>query len=300
MQTIHTLRNTGMIKKITKKLCDIAIIPTIQYVYDGLKLRHSPKVNKNYTYNTRKLPVEFTEEECAYIRNLFEKIQYPIDHGDDLLRKEHHKWVKENSLTMVPEAGIFSVLLGVKYVIENNIPGDIVECGVWRGGVSILMAGMVKFYKSSKRIYCFDTFSGMPDATQHDGEYIVSDEHNNNFVKSKSTLDDVRNNFIDCNLHNNVIFVAGDVSKTLDDSQNLPSNISLLRLDTDYYSSTKKELEVLYPLLSQRGLLIIDDYGAFAGCKAAVDEFFQKQNDPPFLSIIDRYARLCVKSNEGA
>ena len=75
--------------------------------------------------------------------------------------------------------------------------------------------------------------------------------------------------------HKKIRLIKGDVLKTLDKKENLPSSISLLRLDTDFYESTKKELEVLYPLLNKGGILIIDDYGHWKGCRKAVDEYLK-------------------------
>ena len=74
--------------------------------------------------------------------------------------------------------------------------------------------------------------------------------------------------------------------------QNLPKKICILRLDTDFYSSTKIELEKLWPLLSKNGILIIDDYGFWQGCKKAVDNYFKKKK---FLVHIDRSCRLIFK-----
>src|SRR5262249_6800965 len=111
-----------------------------------------------------------------------------------------------------------------------------------------------------------------------------------------ASLDDVRNNFVNVGLlSNNVVFVQGDVTQTLANEENLPKSISVLRLDTDWYESTKKELEVLYPRLNRGGVLLIDDYGYWAGSKQATDEFFAKNQNRPFLQYTDSSGRLAVK-----
>ena len=91
-------------------------------------------------------------------------------------------------------------------------------------------------------------------------------------------------------------FIEGDVLETLKDKKNLPKSISILRLDTDWYDSTKIELEVLYPRLINNGFLIVDDYGYWEGQKKAVDEYFESRAKP-FTSIIDASSRLIIKTN---
>ena len=90
-----------------------------------------------------------------------------------------------------------------------------------------------------------------------------------------------------------VVFRQGDVADTLADASTLPEKISLLRLDTDWYESTKIELETLYPRLAKRGILIIDDYGQWAGQKQAVDEFFAANS--PLLIPVDFGCRIAIK-----
>ncbi len=96
---------------------------------------------------------------------------------------------------------------------------------------------------------------------------------------------------------NNFSFIKGKVEDTLDNINNLPQKISLLRLDTDFYESTKKELEILYPRLSKGGILIIDDYGHWKGSQKAVDEYFDLKNNFQFLHRIDYGTRLLIKDN---
>ena len=90
-------------------------------------------------------------------------------------------------------------------------------------------------------------------------------------------------------------FVKGDVCETLKTPKNIPDQISVLRLDTDWYESTKAELEILYPKLSNKGVLIIDDYGHWEGAKKAVDEYFSSQQYKPLFNIIERTGRSAIK-----
>ena len=88
-------------------------------------------------------------------------------------------------------------------------------------------------------------------------------------------------------------YIIGKVEETLKNTR--PDKIALLRLDTDWYESTKIELEMLYPLIVQDGVLIIDDYGHFSGAKKAVDEYFMTINRPPLFNRIDYTGRLIIK-----
>jgi len=111
-----------------------------------------------------------------------------------------------------------------------------------------------------------------------------------------TSLEDVRSNFEKAKLlDDNISFVKDDILKTLQDAAVLPEKISVLRLDTDWYESTKAELEVLYPRLSIGGVLILDDYGHWAGSKKAVDEYFQKNGKRPFFQYTDYSGRVAVK-----
>jgi O-methyltransferase len=106
-------------------------------------------------------------------------------------------------------------------------------------------------------------------------------------------LDQVKKNINDATKINNIKLIKGDVVKTLKINQNLPKKISILRLDTDFYDSTKIELEILYPRIQTGGVLIIDDYGEWKGSKKAVDEYFS--NNMPFLHIVDKSCRYLIK-----
>jgi O-methyltransferase len=94
----------------------------------------------------------------------------------------------------------------------------------------------------------------------------------------------------------NIIFVKGKVEDMIPGT--MPQRISVLRLDTDWYESTYHELQHLYPLISNKGILIIDDYGFWTGAKEATDRYFQENKIPIFLNRIDRSGRLGIKCND--
>ena len=108
------------------------------------------------------------------------------------------------------------------------------------------------------------------------------------------SLDKVKQNFKEVKLNiKNIRFIKGKVEDTLKIKKNLPKKLSILRLDTDFYESTKSELQKLYPLLVKGGVLIIDDYGSWLGSKKATDEYFS--NKKIFKHYIDHSARMIIK-----
>ena len=195
------------------------------------------------------------------------------------------QYVLQNNLTMLPEERLISLVLTCKQIVKNNVPGDFVECGVYRGGASILARLTFDRMGSDRLVYLYDTFSGMTepsivDKNRMTGEEAIHkhkrlqrDSHNEwvfcpqeeveqNFQSAKADLSKVR-------------IVAGDVRQTLPKYENLPKTVSVLRLDTDFYESTLAELNNLYPRLSQGGVLIVDDYGHWEGSAEAVDKYFE-------------------------
>jgi O-methyltransferase len=214
-------------------------------------------------------------------------------------------YVQEHQLSMTSNERLWATLMACKHVIERGIEGDFVECGVWRGGNAFIAASIFKLYGESRRVYLFDTFGGMTAPTEKDKRVVDDTSAMDVFRQNQkdthnewcyASIEDVRNNFSKAGLlRENVVFVEGDVVKTLDDDANLPSQISVLRLDTDWYESTLKELEVLYPRLGLGGVLIVDDYGHWAGAKQATDEYFTKHQNRPFLQYTDYSGRVAVK-----
>tara|TARA_B100000780_G_scaffold171077_1_gene119754 strand:- start:119 stop:889 length:771 start_codon:yes stop_codon:yes gene_type:complete len=222
---------------------------------------------------------QFTQEDRK-ILNLYSKFTMTTDYRMSMLLKSFH------------------------HIKDNNIEGDFVECGVWQGGNLMILNHLNNLYNTSRNIYAFDTFQGMTEPTasdiNHEGvkakinfDKLKNKENFSNW--SNCSIDIVKNNFIKKNLNpNDIKFIQGKVENTLLDVNNLPKKISILRLDTDFYESTKIELEILYPLLSKNGVLIIDDYGDWLGAKKAVDEYFT--DTKTWLHFIDHGARVHIKS----
>jgi O-methyltransferase len=210
-----------------------------------------------------------------------------------------------NALTMTSIDRLWAAISSIKYVVENKIEGDIVECGVWRGGCSLAMAMMLKELGSKKKVFLFDTFEGMTKPTTYDidaktGIPAINTYNSLNCETHNewcyASLEDVKHHFNAAGLTEYPVYVQGDVLETLRNADNLPNKVSLVRLDTDWYESTKYEMEVLYPLLQCNGVLLVDDYGHWQGSRRAVDEYFASLAMPaPLIWKTDYTGRGCIK-----
>lgn len=199
---------------------------------------------------------------------------------------------------------IHSLIQSVRHVVEQRVPGAFVECGVWRGGSMMSVARtLVEMGVTDRELYLFDTFEGMSAPTDLDvgrnGVTAASKFRKRATSDDTSTwclasLDDVRANMLSTGYpESRIHFIKGKVEETL--PHKAPARVCLLRLDTDWYESTKHEMEHLYPRLTEGGFLIIDDYGDWLGARKAVDEYIAEQRLPLFLHRVDDTARLAVK-----
>jgi hypothetical protein len=191
-----------------------------------------------------------------------------------------------------------------RYIVDNQIPGDFVECGVWRGGSMMGVAyTLLSLGETDRKLHLFDTFAGMTPPTEKDVVFngATATELLQRAAKKEgetywciASLEDVTRNVLSTGYPKDRIFlIKGNVEETI--PRHAPSQIALLRLDTDFYESTAHELLHLYPRLSENGVLIIDDYGHWQGAKQAVDEYFAKQPHRPLLNRLDYTGRLVIK-----
>lgn len=194
--------------------------------------------------------------------------------------------------TMVPADRTHALYEAVTYVAKAGIPGDIVECGVWRGGQAMLMALTLKKHADTGRtIWLYDTYSGMTKPEDGDVSLLTAERAIEKWHESQSNdhnewcyapEDDVQKNVFSTGYpEKNFRFVKGKVEDTI--PATMPDKIAILRLDTDWYKSTKHELEHLYPRLVPGGVLVLDDYESWAGARQAVDEYFKVHNVPMLL-----------------
>jgi O-methyltransferase len=211
---------------------------------------------------------------------------------------------KVKPYTMTTPERIASLCNAVNYLVKNNIEGDFVECGVWRGGSTMAAIDtLLKAKDQSREIYLYDTYEGMSEPTEHDKVFTgtAADELLNNSDRQDSTsvwcysaLEEVQKNVGSLNYPvAKVHYVKGKVEDTI--PQTIPGKIALLRLDTDWYESTAHELEHLYPLLVSGGVIIIDDYGHWEGARKAVDEYIEAHKLPLLLNRIDYTGRIGIK-----
>ena len=210
--------------------------------------------------------------------------------------------------TLTPPERVFMLCQSVRYVVKADLPGDLVECGVWRGGSSLAMVRtLLDLGVTDRDVWMYDTFDRMPDPGDVDVDFMGIPASENHakfdggadydhdtydylpFAKVQALLTDT--GYPAERLH----FVRGLVEDTI--PAQVPDTIALLRLDTDYYSSTAHELAHLYPRLSSGGVLLIDDYGHFQGCRQATDEYLATLaagGHHVLLNRIDYSARLVV------
>jgi len=191
--------------------------------------------------------------------------------------------------TMVGLIRLNNVENCVNSILENNVEGDFVETGVWRGGVIILMAALLEENECvDRKIWAFDSFQGLPKPNP---TKYPNDKGNKLYKINllSASMEEVINNFNEYNISTErVIFRKGWFKDTLPEHE--IEKISLLRLDGDYYESTMLSLEHLYPKVTKGGYIIIDDYNAFVYCKKAVDDYRKKMSiDEPIIKI-DREA----------
>lgn len=189
------------------------------------------------------------------------------------------------------------------YVAEQGIAGAIVECGVWRGGSMMVVAQtLLDLAKPTYDLYLFDTFDGMPPPTAEDldcsgtaaGDLLNRSPRDSN-MWGWSSLEQTRSALSSIGYpQERIHFVAGRVEDTLPDRA--PERIALLRLDTDWYASTRHELLHLFPRLLPGGVIIIDDYGHWQGARKATDEYLAEQKVPLLLNRIDYTGRIGVKT----
>lgn len=210
-----------------------------------------------------------------------------------------HLFEQVKAYTMTSVEALFSLYSSVNYILDRDIPGDFVECGVWRGGSSLLVGLILKQRGIvDRKVVLYDTFSGMPAPTEFDVDkygrtgFQMMEDYADDNGWCYASLSDVTHVFKSQDFNFEVEFIEGDVMSTLQTHQ--PSCISLLRLDTDWYESTALEYELLYPNLSPGGVLIIDDYGVWAGSRKATDDYFAKQ-PKPLIVRIDKEVRLAIK-----
>ena len=208
--------------------------------------------------------------------------------------------------TMTSPERVAALCSAVTHIVRDNVPGDIVECGVWRGGSMLAAARTLLAHGDSERsLWLYDTFEGMPAPTDADvrgpdgapASQLLADSSRDSDLWAVSPLDDAQHVMALSGYPlERVRYVVGRVEDTLPGT--IPDSIALLRLDTDWYESTRHELLHLVPRISPGGVLIIDDYGFWKGARRAVDEYIESSGCTWLMNRIDETGRLVLIPRE--
>lgn len=206
--------------------------------------------------------------------------------------------------TLTSVERLYALYKAVEYLVGDGIHGDFVECGVWRGGSLMMMAlALQHFAAAPRQLHAFDTFEGMPPPEPRDVRHATGEAAAAALARTARSEDSAEWAWapVDTVRHNlartgypmeSVSFHRGLVEETL--PAEAPERIALLRLDTDWYASTKHELVHLFPRIVPGGVLIVDDYGYFRGAREATDEYFSESGRRILLNRIDDSGRIGV------
>ncbi|MQA97941.1 MAG: macrocin O-methyltransferase [Streptosporangiales bacterium] len=203
--------------------------------------------------------------------------------------------------TMTGNDKLHALITATRYIHDHAVPGAVVECGVWRGGSMQAVARTLDMSGDHSRdLYLFDTFEGMTEPSDHDTRHdgrsaaqLLAASDRTAGVWAQASLADVQEGFAQVPYPaDRVHYVQGSVEETVPGEA--PDRIALLRLDTDWYESTRHELDHLYPRLVSGGVLILDDYGYWKGARKATDEFLERTGERLLLIRINT-GRIAVK-----
>jgi predicted O-methyltransferase YrrM len=206
--------------------------------------------------------------------------------------------------TMTSPERLHETCAAVEHVVRHGVPGAVVECGTWRGGSTMAMAlTLLRLGDRDREIWVYDTFEGMTEPGEADVSPIVGPARETWLAAGgreggsswcHADIREVQANLASTGLDMaRVRLVRGPVESTIPES--MPDRIAVLRLDTDWYESTRHELRHLFPRLERGGLLVVDDYGHWEGARRAVDEYLRECGVRMFLARTDYTGRIGVK-----
>jgi O-methyltransferase len=200
------------------------------------------------------------------------------------------------AMTMTGRIRLDTIKMILEEVIVNHIPGDIVETGVWRGGLSIFMRGVLLAHHQSDRVsYLCDSFAGLPESKMNADERMKWDHA----PYLEISDDRVKNHFILAGITDpEVVFVKGFFTYTMKPLSLMVQQLSILRLDGDMYESTVDVLYHLYDKLSVGGYAYIDDYSPHFPAREACDDFIQVHNFSPTVIVPDYFSGYWKKTEQ--
>jgi O-methyltransferase len=218
---------------------------------------------------------------------------------------EAYKKAQDHTLTSF--RAMHAMYHAASYVVKAGLPGDYVECGVWKGGSSMIAAlAFLRLGDKLRHLYLYDTYEGMPNVGKDDADLgagqfqllmnLSTGLRGGHAGVFYASLEEVRRNMQSTGYPaDKVLLVKGLVEQTI--PAQAPEQISLLHLDSDLYQSTYHELTHLYPRLVKGGVLIIDDYGSWKGSRKATDQYFREHKISMLLTpISDEGAQMGIKT----
>ena len=227
----------------------------------------------------------------------------PLPVYDDMEKEFLELYSRYKSFTMTSIERMYAAFKSVEYIEKEGIEGAVVECGVWKGGSSMIMASnLIKKGSVNRDFYLYDTFEGMPEPSEKDRDFRgisgrkdwEKNKRNDKNLWCYASLEEVRSNMKMTGYpENRIHYIQGKVEDTIPSV--IPKKIAILRLDTDWYESSYHELKYLYPLLIEKGILILDDYGHWKGQRDAVDQYFSEEKIQLYLNRIDYTGRSAIK-----
>jgi hypothetical protein len=200
--------------------------------------------------------------------------------------KEHHDLGplvdRVRPYTVVAPAGLVQVARIVRSTLADKVPGDIVECGTYRGGTSFLMADLLRQgAETDRRVWMFDSFEGLPPPEELDGKAAVDFAVNTDdplyFDNFRTSVEAVQRTSTELGVDAFTMIVKGWFDETLPATKERIGPIAILRLDCDWHASIMCCLDELYDQVSPGGYVVFDDYWAFDGCALAIYEFLAKR-----------------------
>lgn len=212
-------------------------------------------------------------------------------------------YIRRNAVTMLPRVRLDNLRKLIEVVLAEGIPGDMIETGVWRGGASIFIRGCLEAMGASDRVtWVADSFEGLPEpdpSRTKEFDFFHSPMMQKQYSKLAAGIEEVRKNFENYGLMSeNVRFLKGWFKDTLPSAP--IERLSIMRLDGDYYESTRDALTALYAKLSPGGFVIIDDYGEdhWTDCRQAVEEFRTAQGISDRVTVVDSSCVFWRKSGQ--
>lgn len=231
-----------------------------------------------------------------------EEVRLYLNYEEEAQARQALELVDDYTLTSYER--MITLWQQVRYLDRAGIPGCLVECGTWRGGACGMMA-LAHLHNQSpwRAIHLFDSFEGLPEpeAERDGGKAIQYAEGKasgslQSIGRCVGTLEENQHLFAEIVKYPPELthYHVGWFQQTVPQARSTLGPVALLRLDGDWYASTKICLDELAPLVSPGGFIILDDYGHWDGCRKATDEFLATLERPVFINHIDRFGRYLI------